>query len=136
MVNDVIGLAVGTADERVVAGTDDVVGDRFEDARPIFVRGVGVGAHDVIGDSVINAVTVVLPAATAVETIITSIVLADAWAFEGVPIPVPAIHEPVRFEPLPIRAGAQNGAAVILKFGHAFHSCDHQRGAGTNVVGR
>src|SRR6266850_3984764 len=136
MINDVIGFTIGTADERIVTGTDDVVGDGLEDPRPIFVPGIGVGPHDVVGHAVINAVAIVLPAPTAVETIIAPVVLAYAWAFECVPIPVTAVHEPVRFEPLPIRTGTQYGSAFVLKFRHAFHRGDHKGRAWTNAVRR
>src|SRR2546430_14647025 len=88
-----------------------------------------------VGDAVIDAVAVILPVASAVETVITTVMLADARAFERVPIPVTAIHEPVRFEPLPIGASAQNGAAFVLELGHAFHRSDHEGSAGTNAIG-
>jgi len=135
MINDVIGFTVGTADDAIVTGTDDVVGHGFENARPAFISSIGVRAHDVVGDAVIDAVAIILPAPAAVETIIASVVFADAWAFESVPVPVAAIHEPVRFEALPIRTGAQNGSALVLQFSHTFHRGHHQSGARANIVG-
>ena len=82
-----------------------------------------------VGDAVIDAVAVILPVASAVETVITTVMLADARAFERVPIPSPTIYEAVALKALPIMACAQDDALCASELGHAFHRRDDQGGA-------
>src|SRR5258706_2665744 len=113
VIDDVFGLAVRADCNRVVARAEDLSRDRVEDAWARFGAFIRVRSQDVSSHAVIDAVVFRLPATAAVETIITSVVLAHTGPFERMPIPILAVHQPVLLTPLPIMPRAQNYSSRV-----------------------
>src|SRR5436190_6243933 len=101
-----------------MAGPAKLIGLRLQNAWATLTAFVRVGPHDVVGHAVIHAVILGFPAATAIKTIVTCLMLADAWAFESMPIPQPPVHETFGLESLPIRPGAKHHDPFVFKSIH------------------
>src|SRR5581483_8847952 len=95
VIGDVFRLSVRTQHDGIMAGADDMAGHRAQDAWSGLVAHVGIRSHHIQRDAIIHAVIFRLPAAGAVEAVIMSLMLADARAFQRVPIPNAAIHQAV-----------------------------------------
>src|SRR6266850_1264382 len=98
MVDDIIRFIIRRGNDRVMAGPKDVMRNGSKHARPVLISRVGVGSHDLIGDAVVHAVSVVLPPSPAKKTIEASIAFPNGGSFEGVQIPDLAVHRSLRFE--------------------------------------
>src|SRR6266850_2766867 len=92
VINNVFGLVVWPCHDRIVTGARQTVGNSAQYPRPRLVSGVRIWPHDFIGDSVINSIILGFPTSSAIKTVVTPVVFADAWTFQGMPIPPPAIH--------------------------------------------
>ena len=135
VVDDEFGFGVGAEDDGVVAGANDFAGDGAEDAGAGFVAGVGVGAKGVGGGAVIDAVAFALVTAATIEAVVDAVALADARAFEGVPVEGFSIHGAVGLEELPIATGAQDGFLFAGEAGHVEEAIGDEGGAGTDFAG-
>ena len=98
-----------------------------------FISRIGVRPINVLRHAVIHTVIFRFPPAAAVETIIPPIMLADARAFQCVPIPETAVHEAVGLVPLPVGTRAEDDVFVAIEFGHRLHPPHGERGAGAGV---
>src|SRR6185369_14778687 len=85
MINDVI-TPVRPGDNGVVPGTDQLAGHGMKNARALLIARIRIRPQHVIGHRVIHPVRFILPAPSAVKTIIPAFMFPDEWAFQRVPI--------------------------------------------------
>src|SRR4028118_1432562 len=108
MVNNVLRLTVWSENDGVVTGAENITGMRSQYPWASFITRVGVGAEYVVGNSIVYAVVLSLPAPTTVKAVIATCLFANTRAFQRVPIINSTIHRAVCKKPLPITTSTQD----------------------------
>ena len=100
--------AVRSNDAGVMAGSHPFSRERSQHSRTLFVSLIRVWSEDVVADSIVHAVGVILPAAAAIETVITATMPNHTRPLERVPVPERCRTSNVDFESVAnpiVRAG-------------------------------
>jgi|SRR5688572_11523559 len=110
VINNELRFVVGTDNDGMVAGANDLSRQCAQHSRAGFVSRIRVWAERGIRGAIVHSVSFPLVTTAAVKAVIDAVAFPDARTFECVPIQNFAVHLAIRLESLPLATRAENSS--------------------------